>query len=102
MHSSNVEPAGADPKHNGPARESTSKSRDETLASGRVREKERYSANLRTLGKHRQSDRIDALNAALLDPSTPAEEKKKLQRLKNERERVKKLRLAKKTEQTSN
>ena len=70
MHSSNVEPAGADPKHNSPARESTSKSRDETLASGRVREKERYSANLRTLGKHRQSDRIDALNAALLDPST--------------------------------
>ena len=98
MQSSSTKHASTEPKPSGPAKKSTSKSRDEKLASGRAREKERYSANLQVLGKHRQKDKMDALNAALLDPATPAEEKKKLQRLKNQRERMKLARLAQKTE----
>ena len=97
MKSSSTKHASTEPKPSGPAKKSTSKSRDEKLASGRAREKERYSANLQVLGKHRQKDQMDALNAALLDPATPAEEKKKLQRLKNQRERMKRARLSKKS-----
>ena len=59
------------------------KEKDEKLA----RRRGPYSEKLESLRQPRYMYmRTDALNAALLDPDTPAERKEKLQRLKNHRE----------------